>query len=59
MAVEIKELVIRAIAVPQEAGESPNAQAGTSGSMSTEQMQRLIQQCVDEVLKILERKESR
>ena len=56
MAVEIKELVIRAVAVPTDSNDS---QPHAPTNMSTEQMQRLIQICVDEVLKVLDRKDSR
>ena len=55
MAVEIKELVIRAIAVPEKNEAETDMRSGLSG----EQMQRLVQACVDEVIKIMERKESR
>lgn len=57
MAVEIKELVIRAI-VDYDTGsrsESPN----TGLPMREDEKQELIQECVKQVLKVLKKKQQR
>ncbi len=55
MAVEIKELVIRAVAVDNE--QQP--QQATQSTINAELIQIIIERCAAEVLKIMERKESR
>lgn len=56
MAVEIKELIIRAVAV-EESGQT-NGSANVAAN-TTEANAQLVQACVREVLKVLERKTSR
>jgi hypothetical protein len=55
MAVEIKELVIRAVAV--DTGNRNSSALSTRPDES--QLQLVVENCVKEVLKILERKEAR
>ncbi|EAY31810.1 DUF5908 family protein [Microscilla marina] len=57
MAVEIKELIIRAVAV-EEPGQVGGAAAPAEDQMAEANAQ-LVQACVREVLKVLERKSSR
>ncbi len=53
MAVEIKELVIRAVLTEEE---KPSEKASAPGE---EQMDRIVEQCVKAVIKILERKKAK
>jgi hypothetical protein len=57
MPIEIKELVIRAVAVPD--GEWQNAQTSPQTALTPVQLQAMVQTCVEEVLKVLERKDTR
>jgi len=57
MAVEIKELIIRAVAV-DELDTSNNVSQNT-GQITPELQAQIVQNCVKEVLKIIERKSSR
>lgn len=57
MAVEIKELVIRAVATPSQ--DTMSQGGGASSGLDQGQVDALVETCVQEVLKILERKESR
>lgn len=57
MPVEIKELVIRAVAAPDDERETHTQEIPSA--MTPEQIQLIVQACVDEVMKIFERKESR
>lgn len=54
MAVEIRELVIRAVIVD---GEQENTSSNTSSG--TPDKDRLVQECVDQVLKIIRRTKNR
>lgn len=54
MAVEIKELVIRAVISDAESSEDVNS-TGTSELNKT----ALVQECVDQVLKVLKKKNRR
>lgn len=56
MAIEIKELVVRAVALEEK--ERTAAPTGAV-TLSQEQMEILVQQCAEQVLKILERKNAR
>lgn len=56
MAVEIKELVIRAVAVSEPAQRGTDSQPTT---LDQAHMQKLVKACVQEVLNILERKDAR
>ena len=56
MAVEIKELVIRAVL--QEEPRSKNTKEREI-SMTPEQMELMVRTCVREVLKILDRKQTK
>ena len=58
MAVEIKELVVRAVIAKEEGEESP-ALAREENPELEEILQKLKQDCVKEVLCILERKNNR
>lgn len=57
MAVEIKELIIRAVAIeePTQTGATP----ATAEQQANAANAQLVQACVREVLKVLERKSSR
>jgi len=56
MAVEIKELIIRAVAIDDVDGD----QKVDSSEVLTEEMtSQIVQTCVKEVMKIIERKSSR
>lgn len=55
MAVEIKELVIRAVIAPADGMDKPAAGAG-EGSL---EKQALIQACVEQVLKMLKKEKTR
>jgi hypothetical protein len=57
MAVEIKELIIRAVAV-EEPTQTGSNQA-TDEQQANAANAQLVQACVKEVLKVLERKSSR
>lgn len=56
MAVEIKELVIRAIAVEKKEEPAPQTE---KAALSQEQMEALVEQCIQQVLKVLERKNAK
>ena len=53
MAVEIKQLVIRAVVDP------PKKALGQSGTMSPEDRAELIAECMDEIQKMLKREKLR
>jgi len=55
MPVEIKELIIRAIATPER--ESENSQSANTSS--TEDREAIIQECIRQVMMILKKKEER
>ena len=55
MPVEIKELVIRAVTTPESQSSSPSSE----GQMSAEEREAIIQACVQQVLKILQKKKER
>lgn len=55
MAVEIKELVIRAVIVDDK---NPLAPASTN-ALSSEQEDQIVQQCVNQVLKIIKKSNNR
>lgn len=54
MPIEIRELVIRAVVEP-----SPHDPADAPAADGDEDRTRLVQQCVDEVLKVLRRERER
>lgn len=56
MAIEIKELVIRAVAVEKK--EEPNQNA-EKPPINEEDVEAIIERCVKKVLKILERKNAK
>jgi len=56
MAVEIKELVIRAVLTEDD---RPNGESGNKAAISPEETDRIVTQCVQQVLKILTRKKAR
>jgi len=58
MPVEIKELVIRAVAVPDTDQNQENTPK-SGAPVDQVQLKTIIQTCVDEILKIMERKQSR
>ena len=53
MAVEIKELVIRAVV------DAPRKPLGEPGSMSPKEREQLIMECVEEMHKIMKRQQLR
>jgi hypothetical protein len=55
MPVEIRELVIRAVTTP----ESQSSQQSSVSQMSAEEREAIIQACVRQVLKILQKKKER
>jgi len=55
MAVEIKELIIRAVVSD---GNKQNKET-VSGTIDQQTMQAIVQQCSKEILKIIERKNNR
>ena len=55
MPVEIKELVIRAVTTPENQSSSPPSES----QMSAEEREAIIQACVRQVLKILQKKKER
>lgn len=60
MAVEIKELIIRAVAVEETAQTLDTVHhSQVSQMMSPEVTDQIVQACVREVLKVIERKSSR
>jgi hypothetical protein len=56
MAIEIKELVIRAVAVQEKEEAATNAK---QHALSEEAIEAIIEQCTQQILKILERKNAR
>lgn len=58
MPVEIKELIIRAI-VPAEAGERVDSEEVAPMHISPDERDALIQECVRQVLRILQKQEER
>jgi hypothetical protein len=54
MPIQIKELIIRAT-VDENAGQgsSPTSSPGSSGTDKEKEKERLIRECVDEVLEVL------
>ncbi|MEM6828901.1 MAG: DUF5908 family protein [Bacteroidota bacterium] len=57
MAVEIKEIVIRAVLTEEEEGKTSDKRSGVGDSLSDRDT--LVQECVRQVLKILNRKKRR
>lgn len=59
MPIEIRELVIRAVAV--DSAESPPAtdRLGRPETISAEEHRRIVEQCVRQVLEVLRRQEER
>lgn len=55
MPVEIKELVIRAVTTPESQSSAQSAES----KMSAEEREAIIQACVRQVLKILQKKKER
>jgi hypothetical protein len=56
MPVEIRELIIRAVAVPETRGEGEPAPPGQA---AVEDKEALIQECVRQVLRILKKMKER
>ena len=59
MPVEIKELVIRTVVNDAEAGAHDKKPAMSTGSAGSADTQAIIQECVHQVLTILDRKRER
>lgn len=57
MSVEILEIIVRANV--QEQGAAATASAGNAGADDNFQQQQIIEECVEQVLEILRRKEER
>ena len=55
MAIEIRELVIRAVVVD----DSNRSESCRSGEVSSAQQDQIIQQCVNQVLKIIKKSNNR
>ena len=59
MPIEIRELIIKTTLVDQSSSDEDTDEAEGSGGISEMDREALITQCVDAVLKILQRREER
>ena len=59
MPVEIKQLVVRAVAQREGDGGSSTAPSASGGGLAQSERQALLEECVKEVLKTLRRSQER